>query len=73
MKNIFYRKRLNSKLLNIDLPKELQNQEVELIILPCESNEEVGKEKGNLLNSVKGLWSDSEVDLDEIREKAWKR
>ena len=65
----FYREIMNSDLLNIsNLPEELKHKQVEVIILPYEE-----KKKKIDLKSVSGIWKDTDINLENIREKAWKR
>ena len=69
----FYREIMNSDLLNIsNLPKELKHKRVEVIILPYEEEIKTIDLKTGLKN-VSGIWKNVDIDLEKIREKAWKR
>lgn len=71
MKSNFYRKIVSSDTINLDLPEELKHRQVEIIILPYGENKK--KSQKHFSNDIKGLWKDSEITLDEIRNKAWER
>ena len=73
MKKSFYRKILNSDLINLELPEDLKHRQVELIILPYNNYKRKDNHQKHFLKDVKGLWCDSEITLDEIRKKAWDR
>lgn len=73
MKSNFYRKILSSDLINLDLPEELKHRQVEIIILPYGENKRKKNNQKHYLKAIKGLWSDAEITLNEIRKKAWER
>jgi len=73
MKSNFYRKIIHSDLINLDLPDELKHRQVELIILPYGSSDNKVNNKKVSLKKIRGIWSDSEITLEEIRKKAWQR
>jgi len=68
MEGTYFRKVVNSDHLNIDLPKELKNRKVEIIVFPYEK-----KDRKRLMDKVKGIWKDTDIDLHELRTKAWNR
>lgn len=68
METIFYREIIDSELLSVlNLPEELKHTKVEVIVLPCEEKQE----KNNIIKNISGIWQDTNINLDIIREKAW--
>ncbi len=65
MEGTYFRKVIDSNNLNIDLPKEFKNRKVEIIVFPYEKTD-----KSILMDKVKGIWKDVDVDLPELRRKA---
>jgi F0F1-type ATP synthase epsilon subunit len=71
----FYRKVTNSDILKkvIDLPKSLQNKEVEILVFPYEKDKDTDEsERTKKKNSTKGLLENHKnLDLLNEENNAW--